>query len=65
MNKHFSERTKLYMCIKKKRYVNIDEANIAGLNQIKSHGQHQLYLYLCPICNGWHLTHKPNNRRVV
>lgn len=61
-----TQRTLLKMCISKKSYTNLDEANLAGLKQIKQYSTADtLYMYLCRNCNKWHLTKKETKYKVI
>lgn len=60
-----SQKQLLHKCYSKKKYLNIDEANLKGIEQMKKYGSNQLYMYLCSNCNKWHLTHKETKYRVV
>lgn len=55
----------LRACHNKKKYTNIDEANLAGVIQMKSFKSEPLYMYLCLNCNKWHLTKTRTKYRVV
>ena len=56
--------TKFKSCDSKIKYLNIDEAMIAGkFNMVKS--KCDLYTYLCKICNKWHLTKKLTKYKVI
>lgn len=44
-------------CASKKRYDSRAEAK-AAITACERHGSPALYLYRCPYCGGWHLTHK-------
>lgn len=55
----------LKYCYSKKKYKNVDEANLAGLHRMKVFKEKQLYYYLCNNCNNFHLTHKLSKYRVI
>ena len=44
-------------CESKSRYASRAEAK-AAIDACQRHGAPALYVYRCPYCNGWHLTHK-------
>ena len=44
-------------CESKTRYASRAEAK-ATITSCERHGSPALYLYRCPYCGGWHLTHK-------
>lgn len=48
-------------CGRKTRYDSEDEAINVALKRSIASGTY-LRVYKCPICNGWHITHKERNR---
>ena len=48
-------------CESKQRYATRADAK-ATIATCERHGSPALYLYKCPYCGGWHLTHKRPNR---
>lgn len=61
-----TQRALLKQCYSKRKFTNIDECNLAGLEIIKhSNKAMVLYMYLCSNCNKWHLTKQFTKHRVV
>lgn len=47
-----------HACARKKRYATSIEAKKAAEHASKRPGAPRLYVYECPYCSGWHLTHR-------
>lgn len=47
-------------CSKKRRYTDEPSARAMAACQAKFRNDGKLYVYRCKVCNGWHLTKRPN-----
>ncbi|MGN0070222.1 MAG: hypothetical protein ACI361_00100 [Atopobiaceae bacterium] len=45
-------------CARKRRYATAVEAKKAAAHGAHKKDAPQLYVYACPYCGGWHLTHR-------
>ena len=45
-------------CARKRRYATAVEAKKAAAHGAHKQDAPQLYVYACPYCGGWHLTHR-------
>jgi hypothetical protein len=53
-------------CKSKRRYSDEPEARAAGMVSLAERpGQERLFVYLCPHCDGWHLTKSSQGRRAM
>ena len=48
----------------KKQYASEDDVIFTGREQMFTHGSEQLYYYFCDICESWHLTSKPTDKKI-
>ncbi len=58
-----TNKWKYRSCGKKKRYRNESDAKRMARLCMRRRPEHRIYCYLCPICNGWHLTRAGWNDR--
>lgn len=51
-------------CQAKRRYTSEVEARAGAVVDMRERAnRHRLWVYRCPHCSGWHLTHKEQGRR--
>lgn len=60
-DEHREQALRAKACESKRRYATRADAK-ATIATCERHGSPALYLYKCPYCGGWHLTHKRPSR---
>ncbi len=52
------DRDEFRACSRKRRYATSVEAKKAAERSSKKPGSPKIFVYQCPYCDGWHLTHR-------
>ena len=61
----WTQKHKKKMCNRKQRYSDEFSARAKAKIDIDGGKARKLWVYPCPLCRGWHLTKKPNSRKVM